>query len=109
MRPILQASTVGLWLAFAALAADQVVLTNGDTITGASVKKDGATLTIKSEFLGAVTMPWSAVKSLRSDSELNVVLPSGETVKGKIATAGDQLQVASGAQARTVPLAEIKT
>ena len=63
------------------LAADQVVLTNGDTITGAIVKKDGATLTIKSEFLGVVTMPWSAVKSLRSEAELNVVLPAGQTVK----------------------------
>ena len=42
MRPILQASTVALWLVFTALAADQVVLTNGDTITGAIVKKDGA-------------------------------------------------------------------
>ena len=52
-------------------------------------------------------MPWSAVKSIRSDSELNVVLPSGETVKGKIASTGDQLQVTSGAQAKTAPLAEI--
>ena len=73
-------------LSFPALAADQVVLTNGDTITGAIVKKDGATLTIKSEFLGVVTMPWSAVKSLRSDAELNVVLPAGQTVKGKLST-----------------------
>ena len=82
-------------LAFPALAADQVVLTNGDTITGAIVKKEGATLTIKSEFLGVVTMPWSAVKSVHSDTELNVVLPAGQTAKGKLSTTGDQLQIAS--------------
>jgi putative salt-induced outer membrane protein YdiY len=96
-----------LLLAWAALAADQVVLTNGDTITGAIVKKDGGKLTIKSEFLGEVTMPWSAVKSIRSDAELTVVLPSGETVKGKIATAGDQLQIAAAAGTKTAPLATV--
>ena len=96
-----------LMLSWAALAADQVVLTNGDTITGAIVKKDGGKLTIKSEFLGEVTMPWSAVKSIRSDAELNVVLPSGETVKGKIASTGDQLQIASGTGTKTAPLAGV--
>src|SRR5438270_13673310 len=93
-------------LAFPALAADQVVLTNGDTITGAIIKKDGDKLTIKSEFLGEVSMPWKAVKSIKSDAELNVVLPSGETVKGKIASSGDQLQVAA-ATPKTAPLAGI--
>ena len=90
-----------------ALAADQVVLTNGDTITGTIVKKDGDKLTIKSEFLGEVTMPWKAVKSLRSDAELTVVLPSGEAVKGKIATAGDQLEVAAPGAPKTAPLATV--
>ena len=99
--------TLFLLLSWAALAADQVVLTNGDTITGTIVKKDGGKLTIKSEFLGEVTMPWSAVKSIRSDAELSVVLPSGETVKGKIASAGDQLQVAVGGQTKTAPLAGV--
>jgi hypothetical protein len=65
-------------------AADQVVLKNGDTITGTVIKKDGDKLTLKSEFLGEVTMPWSAVKSLKSDQDLNLVLPGGETVKGKV-------------------------
>jgi hypothetical protein len=77
------------------LSADQVVLKNGDTITGTVIKKDGDKLTLKSEFLGEVTMPWSAVKSLKSDQELNVVLPGGETVKGKVSTAGDNLAVAA--------------
>jgi putative salt-induced outer membrane protein YdiY len=91
-------------LSFPALAADQVVLTNGDIITGAIVKKDGGKLTIKSEFLGEVTMPWSAVKSIRSDADLSVVLPSGETVKGKITSSGDQLQVVAGAETKAAPL-----
>ncbi|HXB72356.1 MAG TPA: DUF481 domain-containing protein [Candidatus Acidoferrales bacterium] len=89
------------------LAADQVVLSNGDTITGAIVKKDGAKLTIKSEFLGEVSMPWSAVKSIKSDAELVVVLPGGETVKGKLSSSGDALQVAAPTGAKSAPLAVV--
>ena len=89
--------------ASAALFADQVVLKNGDTLTGSVIQKDGARLTLKSELLGEVSIPWSAVKSLKSDQELVVVLPSGESVKGKISTNGDNLEVA----AKSAPLAGI--
>lgn len=85
------------------LCADQVVLKNGDIITGSIVKKDGAKLTLKSEFLGEVSIPWTAIKSLKSDQDLVVVLPGGETVKGKISTNGDNLEVA----AKSAPLAGV--
>ena len=90
-------------------AADQVVLKNGDIITGTVVKKDGDKLTLKSEFLGEVTMPWSAIKSLKSDQELNVVLPGGETVKGKVATNGDKLDVATPSGEASFAMATIAT
>src|SRR5436305_14836827 len=88
------------------LAADQVVLTNGDTITGTIVKKNGDKLTIKSEFLGEVTMPSTAVKSLRSDYQLFVQLPSGDVVQGKVTTTGDRLEVA-GAETKSAPLVQV--
>ena len=90
-----------------ALFADQVVLKNGDTLTGSIVKKDGAKLTIKSEFIGEVSMPWSAVTSVKSDESLTVVLPGGEAVAGKISTAGDNLEVATGTGTKTAPLAGV--
>ena len=89
------------------LYADQVVLTNGDTITGSIIKKDDNKLTLKSEFLGEVTVPWSAVKSLRSDEELAVVMPGGETVKGKVDTRDNQLEVTVNGQTRNTPLAGV--
>jgi putative salt-induced outer membrane protein YdiY len=92
-----------LLCASAALFADQVVLKNGDTLTGSVIQKDGAKLTLKSELLGEISIPWSAVKSLKSDQELMVVLPGGEAVKGKITTSGDNLEVA----AKSAPLAGI--
>jgi putative salt-induced outer membrane protein YdiY len=89
------------------LSADQVVLKNGDIITGTVIKKDGDKLTLKSEFLGDVTMPWTAVKSLKSDKELNVVLPGGETVKGKVSTTGDNLSVAAAGGEKTAALTAV--
>jgi hypothetical protein len=62
-------------LSFAIAWADQVTLKNGDRITGAIVKKDEKTIVIKSEIVGAVTIPWNQVESVRSDAPLNVVLP----------------------------------
>jgi hypothetical protein len=89
------------------LSADQVVLNNGDTISGNIVKKDGDKLTLKSDFLGEVSMPWSAVRSVRSDADLTVVLPGGEAVQGKLNTSGNDLQVATAAGPRTAPLAGV--
>jgi hypothetical protein len=91
------------------LCADQVVLKNGDTITGSIVKKDGDKLTLKSEFLGEVTMPWSAVTSVRSDMDVTVVPAAGEAVLGKLATSGTDLQVATAAGTRSMPLASVTT
>ncbi len=88
--------------------ADQVVLKNGDTITGSIIKKDGATLTLKSEFLGEVSMPWAAVVSVKSDGNLTVVLPGGESVSGKIAGSGGNLEVSTAGGAKTAPMASVQ-
>jgi Protein of unknown function, DUF481 len=89
------------------LCADQVVLTNGDTITGSIIKKDGNQLTLKSEFLGEVTMPWSAIKSLRADTAVTVVPATGEAVKGKADTSDGNLQVAAASGLTTLPLSSV--
>ncbi len=89
------------------LAADQVVLKNGDTITGAIIKKDGGKLTIKSEFLGEVTMPWTAVKSIRSDEVLTVTMPEGRSAAGKVTTEGNLLEVETAEGAKPAPLDQV--
>lgn len=92
-----------------ALAADQVVLKNGDVITGTILKKDGATLTLKSEFLGVVQMPWSAVKSLKSDQSMTVTLPEGQVVQGTVQTSGEELQVITPREQKVAPLSGVVT
>jgi putative salt-induced outer membrane protein YdiY len=104
---MLRALTLTLLLHLPLLAADHVVLSNGDTVTGTIVKKDGDKLTIKSDLMGEVTMPWSAVKTITSDSEVFVQMSSGEIVKGKIATSGDRLQVATGTETKSEAIAKV--
>ena len=72
---------------------------NGDRVTGAIVKKDGKTLTIKSEHFGTVTLPWEQIASVKADQKLNVVLPGGQTVQSTIDTKEGKLEVAEKAVA----------
>jgi hypothetical protein len=81
-------------------AADVIVLKNGDRVSGAIVKKDGKTLTIKSEHFGLVTLPWEQVATVNAEQTLNVVTAAG-TVQSKLATKGDKIEVASQTVAPT--------
>jgi hypothetical protein len=89
------------------LFADQVVLKNGDTLTGSIVKKDGGKLTFKSEFLGDVSMPWTAIRSVRSEGPLTVELPADQRVVGRVATEGDTLHIVTPDETRTAALADV--
>ncbi len=84
--------------------ADQITLKNGDRVTGAIVKKDAATLTIKSAGMGVISVPWDQVNEIKSDGPLNVVLSSG-TVQATITTSDGKLQLEGKQQA--VPFSEV--
>lgn len=75
--------------------ADQITMKDGDRITGAIVKKDGDSVTIKSASFGTVTLKWSDVAAVKSDQPLNVTLAGGKTVKATIETQGERIQVAA--------------
>ena len=87
--------------------ADQVTLKNGDRITGKIVKKDGASLVVKSDLFGEVKIPWDAVTGLTSDENLTVVLPEGKTVLGKVATTDKTLEVRTGTTTESSPLTAV--
>ncbi len=94
MNPRIVVSLVVLLLTVFAMAqADQVVLQNGDRLTGTIVKSDAKTLTLKSEFMGTVTIQWSAVVSLNSNQPLNLALKGGQTLVGTPTIADGKLEV----------------
>ena len=101
----LVSGTLFCMLATPLLLADQVLLDNGDRVTGKVTKKDGDSVTVTSDLMGAVTIKWAHVKSIATDAPVTVVLTGGKTVEGKLATTGDQVEVAG----QTAPLPSVTT
>jgi len=84
-----------LLLAIPALA-DQIVLKNGDRLTGSITKSDGKELVLKTDFAGDVTIKFDAIQSITSAGDLNVTL-GGKTAVGSVTTTGTDVVVASKA------------
>ena len=88
-----------LWAALSTLAlcctafCDQVVLKNGDRLTGSIMKSDDKVLLIKTEFAGDVTVQWPAVQEIESTQPLHVTLANGKTVAGSVTTTDGALAV----------------
>jgi hypothetical protein len=62
--------------------ADQIVLTNGDRLTGTITKSDDKMLAIKTEFAGDVTVQWPAVQEIHSTQALHLVTRGEKTLVG---------------------------
>ena len=95
---------IGYAICALALRADIIVLKNGDRVTGTVVKKEAATLTVKSAHFGTVTLPWEQVDSITTDSLLNAELANGQKVQGRVTTANGRVQIGS----QTVAPADVK-
>jgi putative salt-induced outer membrane protein YdiY len=76
--------------------ADQIVLKNGDRLTGSIAKSDGKALVIKTDFAGDITVKFDSIQSITSTGDLNVSM-GGKTVVGPVTTSGDDVVVATKA------------
>lgn len=81
--------------------ADQIVMKNGDRVTGSIIKKDDKTVTIKSAHFGTITLPWAEVDSAKADTPINIVLPD-KTVTGTLEVQKDKAEVTAGGATRTI-------
>ena len=95
MRKVHLCVALSVFVFSSALFADQVVLKNGDRLTGTITKSDDKTLLIKTEFAGDVTVQWPAVQEVTSAHPLHVALSNGKTVSGPVTTADGSLVVAT--------------
>jgi uncharacterized protein DUF481 len=69
--------------------ADEVVMKNGDKITGKVVDLAGGKLKVETAHSGVVVLEWSQVATIKTDAPVKVKLASGETVEGKIGAGQD--------------------
>ena len=98
MRNFLTLVVLSLLLLCPTLSADQIVLKNGDRLTGTVVKSDAKTLLLKTEFAGDVTLQWPAIEQISTTQPLHVTLRNGQTVVGPVSTADGNLAVATKGQ-----------
>jgi len=91
--------SAGLWLLmgfFSSSAwADQVLMKNGDRVTGSIMKQDGKTITIKTDSFGVIAAAWDQVDSVQSQQPLTVVLKDGRTLLGNVSSSEGKVQVAA--------------
>src|SRR5436190_22713602 len=80
---------------FGHAAADQVVLKNGDRLTGAIVKSDGKTVVLKTDMVGEVTIAFENISGVTTDKPLYITLADGRTVNGSITTNNNQVEIHS--------------
>jgi putative salt-induced outer membrane protein YdiY len=118
MRDILTAALVrlikGLCFVICALvpvrsAADEVILKNGDRITGKIVSKNGGKLIVKTDLLGQITVAWTAVNALDSDQPLTVVTSDENCFYGFLHTVEGRVVVGTAENSVSVPLGQIAT
>lgn len=108
MRNVFAMALLSVFAFCSSMFADQIVLKNGDRISGNIVKSDGKTLLIKTEFAGDVTVQWPAIEQINSSAPLHVSLTDGKTVVGAVSTTDDSLAVATPSQGTvTEPKAEV--
>ncbi len=88
--------------------ADQIVMKNGDRVTGTIVKKADDAVTIKSTHFGTIAVPWKEIDSIKADTPLVVVLPEGKEVKGTVAVANGNVEIATDSGKQTVAVADVK-
>lgn len=79
-----------LFLIFAVtVSADEIVLDNGDRITGAVVKSGDGVLTLKPDYSNPMDLQISRIKKISTDTPVEIHMSTGEIIKGKLSVTED--------------------
>lgn len=96
-----------LWLHTA--HADQIVLVNGDRLTGKVVSKAEDTLRFHTEYAGEIKVRWKDVVSITTDASVTVLSPKDKLRTGRLEkTPSGGIALVSEGRSREMKLADIK-
>jgi len=87
--------------------ADQIVLKNGDRVTGNIIRKDYKDLTIKTDQFGMAVTPWDQIESIITETPLNIVLRNGQTLHGTLTKTGANVEIKTLQATSAVAFADI--
>jgi putative salt-induced outer membrane protein YdiY/sRNA-binding regulator protein Hfq len=108
-------SVLGILCSFCLLGAggalaDEIVLVNGNTLTGTIEKVDGGKLTLKTDYSQPIEIEVAKIKKITTDKPIDLYLVSGEALKGKVTTVEDgkiSVEPAPGQAPTTVELSKV--
>jgi putative salt-induced outer membrane protein YdiY len=85
------------------VAADEIVLNNGDRLTGRIVAVQDGVLTLETSYSEPIKITFSAVRGMTSTDPVTLHLAGGEVIKGTIRSVAEgRLEVAAGPDRETV-------
>ena len=91
-------------------AADVIVFTNGDQLTGKLLREAAGSVTFHSDIAGDVTVTWDKIKSIQSSQQFAIIqqgqhitrkTPDADVVQGAVKVEDDQVKVAAAAGGAT--------
>jgi putative salt-induced outer membrane protein YdiY len=80
--------------------ADQVILDNGDSLSGTIEKIVAGKLTLKTDYAGSIDIDVSKIKKVSTTSPVEVHLQDGEVLKGQLATTEEGQVKVEGSEQR---------
>jgi len=87
--------------------AEQVMLKNGDRLTGSIVSMDGKKLVVKTSYAGEVSIDWGEVTQFTSDSPLVVTRTDKQVVSGPVTTEGQDVIIMTSQGQQKLTLADV--
>lgn len=99
---ILVLSVVVCFLSCVIVAADQVVLVNGDRLTGTIVKMDEKEVIIKTDYAGIIKLKREAVATIESKQSVSITLKDGRKLNGTVQPENEKVLVKTDDNKSTV-------
>ncbi|RME67351.1 MAG: DUF481 domain-containing protein [Verrucomicrobia bacterium] len=108
IRSVAVTGLAGLIAFGASLYADTIETLNGSTIQGTVLASRDGKIRIETDFAGVIEIDQAQIAAITTDDAVFVALPEGDTVRGRIETAGSAVRVSGPSGAMQTSVTEIK-
>jgi putative salt-induced outer membrane protein YdiY len=88
-------------------SVEQVMLKNGDRLTGAIVSMDGKKLVVKTSYAGDVSIDWAEVSQFSSDKPLVITRTDKQVLSGTVSTEGQEVLITTAQGPQKLALADV--
>ncbi len=85
--------------------ADEIILKNGDRLSGKLVSMEEGKLIFNTSYAGDITVNWSEIKTIKTDGQAAILLNNGSLIKGALQpTKDNKVMVDTSSSLGTPPL-----